>query len=69
MLSLRLQICDICRESFEQFWDEDHEAWHLKDAVRVNQKVSWKMPALQSLKSKLLAVFNYGHRLINKSQN
>ncbi|XP_078600723.1 uncharacterized protein LOC144875862 isoform X1 [Branchiostoma floridae x Branchiostoma japonicum] len=31
-------ICDICQEPFEQFWDEDEEAWHLKDAVRVNGK-------------------------------
>ncbi|KAI8488963.1 mRNA 3' end processing factor [Branchiostoma belcheri] len=31
-------ICDICQEPFEQFWDEEEEAWHLKDAVRVNGK-------------------------------
>lgn len=32
-------ICDICRESFEQFWNEEHEAWHLKDAVSVSGKI------------------------------
>ena len=34
------QVCDICGDTFEQFWDEDAEEWHLKDAVRVNNKVS-----------------------------
>ena len=32
------QVCDICGDAFEQFWDEDAEEWHLKDAVRVNNK-------------------------------
>ena len=31
-----LQVCDICGDPFEQFWDEDAEEWHLKDAVRIN---------------------------------
>jgi len=26
--------CAVCREAFEQFWDEEAEAWRLKDAVR-----------------------------------
>ncbi len=36
-----LQVCDICGETFEQFWDEDAEEWHLKDALRVNNKVRY----------------------------
>ena len=34
-----MQICDVCRESFEQCWSEERESWHLKDAVSVNGKV------------------------------
>lgn len=37
-----LQICDTCRESFEQFWDEEKEAWHLRDAIQVDGKVCRK---------------------------
>ena len=33
-------MCDICGDTFEQFWDEEEEAWHLKDAVRVSGEVS-----------------------------
>ncbi|XP_007900906.1 pre-mRNA cleavage complex 2 protein Pcf11 isoform X1 [Callorhinchus milii] len=29
------EICEICQEPFEQYWDEDEEEWHLKNAVRV----------------------------------
>jgi hypothetical protein len=29
----------MCRETFEQFWNEEHEAWHLKDAISVKGKV------------------------------
>lgn len=32
------QLCDICHEPFEQYWDEDLEEWHLRDAIRVNNK-------------------------------
>ena len=28
----------MCGEQFEQFWDEEAEEWHLRDAVRVNKK-------------------------------
>ena len=31
-------MCDICKEPFEQFWDEEEEEWHLRDAVRVEDK-------------------------------
>jgi len=34
-----MQICDVCRESFEQCWSEERESWHLKDAISVNSKV------------------------------
>ena len=29
-----LQICTHCHEPFEQFWEEDLEEWHWKDAMR-----------------------------------
>ncbi|XP_077983868.1 pre-mRNA cleavage complex 2 protein Pcf11-like isoform X2 [Glandiceps talaboti] len=32
------EVCDICQEKFDQFWDEDEEQWQLKDAVRVDGK-------------------------------
>ena len=36
-----LQVCDICEEPFEEFWEEDLEEWHFKDAVRTeDSKVS-----------------------------
>ncbi|KAK3591756.1 hypothetical protein CHS0354_019528 [Potamilus streckersoni] len=31
-------LCEICHEPFEQYWDEDQEEWHLRDAIRVNEK-------------------------------
>ncbi|XP_073517808.1 pre-mRNA cleavage complex 2 protein Pcf11 [Phyllobates terribilis] len=33
------EICDICQEQFEQYWDEEEEEWHLKNAMRVNEKI------------------------------
>lgn len=30
------EICEICQEAFEQYWDEDEEEWHLKNALRVD---------------------------------
>ena len=38
-LHVLVQICDVCRESFEQCWSEERESWHLKDAISVNGKV------------------------------
>ena len=36
-------MCDICQEPFEQFWEEDLEEWHFKDAIRAgDSKVSVK---------------------------
>ncbi|XP_053398989.1 uncharacterized protein LOC123558235 [Mercenaria mercenaria] len=31
-------MCNICSEVFEQYWDEDLEEWHLRDAIKVNNK-------------------------------
>uniref|UniRef100_T1J1R3 CID domain-containing protein n=1 Tax=Strigamia maritima TaxID=126957 RepID=T1J1R3_STRMM len=31
-------VCAVCGESFEQFWDQDKEEWHLKDATRIDGK-------------------------------
>ncbi|KAM4701636.1 pre-mRNA cleavage complex 2 protein Pcf11 [Discoglossus pictus] len=33
------EICDICQEQFEQYWDEEEEEWHLKNAMCVNEKI------------------------------
>ncbi|XP_063287364.1 pre-mRNA cleavage complex 2 protein Pcf11 [Pelobates fuscus] len=33
------EICEICEEQFEQYWDEEEEEWHLKNAMRVNDKI------------------------------
>lgn len=33
------QRCEICREQFEQYWDEEEEEWHLKNAIRMHEKV------------------------------
>ena len=35
---LLFQLCAICHEPFEQFWDEELEEWHLRDAIRVNDQ-------------------------------
>lgn len=31
-------VCDICGDPFEQFWEEEEEEWHLRNAVRVEGK-------------------------------
>ncbi|XP_053312660.1 pre-mRNA cleavage complex 2 protein Pcf11 isoform X2 [Spea bombifrons] len=33
------ELCDICQEQFEQYWDEEEEEWHLRNAMRVNDKI------------------------------
>ncbi|XP_029458082.1 pre-mRNA cleavage complex 2 protein Pcf11 [Rhinatrema bivittatum] len=33
------ESCDICQEQFEQYWDEEEEEWHLKNAIRVDEKI------------------------------
>ena len=38
LCSLLFQACEICGEPFEQFWDEDEEEWHLKDALRIKER-------------------------------
>ncbi|MGH0119661.1 UNVERIFIED_CONTAM: hypothetical protein FKN15_044480 [Acipenser sinensis] len=32
------ETCEICQEQFEMYWEEDEEEWHLKDAIRVDEK-------------------------------
>ena len=27
-------MCSICQEPLEQFWEENEEEWHFKDAMR-----------------------------------
>ncbi|KAM9204742.1 pre-mRNA cleavage complex 2 protein Pcf11-like [Mergus octosetaceus] len=34
-----VESCEICQEQFEQYWDEEEEEWHLKNAIRVDEKV------------------------------
>lgn len=33
------KICEVCHEAFEQFYCEDTEEWHLRPAVRVEERV------------------------------
>ncbi|KAM6447640.1 pre-mRNA cleavage complex 2 protein Pcf11 [Liasis olivaceus] len=33
------ESCEICQEQFEQYWDEEEEEWHLKNAIRVEEKI------------------------------
>ena len=33
------QMCEICCDPFEQFYDDDEEEWHLRDAMRVDDRV------------------------------
>ena len=33
-----LQVCVICGDPFEQFYDDEEEEWHLRDAMRVDDK-------------------------------
>ncbi|NXV09239.1 PCF11 protein, partial [Cettia cetti] len=34
-----VESCEICQEQFEQYWDEEEEEWHLKNAIRVDEKI------------------------------
>ncbi|NXN91668.1 PCF11 protein, partial [Rhinopomastus cyanomelas] len=34
-----VESCEICREQFEQYWDEEEEEWHLRDAIKVDEKI------------------------------
>lgn len=34
------QLCAICGDPFEQYWDEEAEEWHLRNAISVAGKVS-----------------------------
>lgn len=33
------RTCDMCQEKFEQFYNEELEEWHLRSAVRVDDKI------------------------------
>ncbi|XP_050299204.1 pre-mRNA cleavage complex 2 protein Pcf11 isoform X2 [Anthonomus grandis grandis] len=32
------ESCHVCRESFEQFFNEEKEEWHLRNAIRMDEK-------------------------------
>ncbi|XP_067280582.1 pre-mRNA cleavage complex 2 protein Pcf11 [Pseudorasbora parva] len=32
------ELCEICQEQFEMYWEEEEEEWHLKNAIRVDEK-------------------------------
>uniref|UniRef100_A0A8C1X8D2 Pre-mRNA cleavage complex 2 protein Pcf11 n=1 Tax=Cyprinus carpio TaxID=7962 RepID=A0A8C1X8D2_CYPCA len=32
------ELCEICQEQFEMYWEEEEEEWHLKNAIRVEEK-------------------------------
>lgn len=33
------ELCTICAEQFEQFWEEEEEEWHFREAVRIEGKL------------------------------
>lgn len=33
------QVCSVCNENFDVFWDQEEEEWMLRDAVMVQDKV------------------------------
>jgi hypothetical protein len=33
------EVCTICAEQFEQFWEEELEEWHFREAIRHEGKV------------------------------
>ncbi|XP_054736498.1 uncharacterized protein LOC129243479 isoform X1 [Anastrepha obliqua] len=33
------RACDMCQEKFEQFYNEETEEWHLRNAIRVEDKI------------------------------
>lgn len=32
------ECCEVCRDKFDQFFNEEKEEWHLKNAIRVEEK-------------------------------
>ncbi|KAG5886429.1 hypothetical protein JTB14_035721 [Gonioctena quinquepunctata] len=32
------ECCEVCRDKFDQFFNEEKEEWHLKNAIRMNDK-------------------------------
>ena len=59
ILFLSAQVCDICGDPFEQFWEEDEEEWHLRNAVRVEGKVSKLIVLFLFPSLELFLSFNY----------
>lgn len=33
------KICEVCHEPFDQFYNEETEEWHLRPAIRVEERV------------------------------
>ena len=33
------QLCAVCGDPFEQYWDEEAEEWHLRNAISISGKV------------------------------
>lgn len=32
------ECCEVCRDKFDQFFNEEKEEWHLKNAIRIEDK-------------------------------
>lgn len=32
------ECCEVCRDKFDQFFNEEKEEWHLKNALRIEEK-------------------------------
>ena len=49
----------VCNEPFEQFWEEEEEAWHFRDAVRIgpNSRVRMACQLHQSSMAVKLIIF------------
>lgn len=52
-----LQSCEICQEPFETYWVEEEEDWFLKNAIRVDDKVSRQQNRDQMSREVLPGVF------------
>lgn len=48
----------MCGDAFEQFFDEESEEWHLKNALRVDGKVKMTVVANLSLWIIFFCLFN-----------
>lgn len=59
VFSFCFQSCEICQEQFEMYWEEDEEEWHLKNAIRVDEKV-WNLKDLFIIRFCLVMGANSG---------